>query len=251
MNFKGKTALITGASVGIGRATALKFAEYGADVAILDLNGERLQKTAQEVSVFGGKVLPLTVDVSDEQAIKAACLTAEQTLGKIDILINNAGIWRVYTKFAETDSSVWRKMLDVNVMGTVFATQAVLPGMLRRNYGKIVNVASVAGVYGNATMSAYSATKGALISFTKALAKEVAAKGVVVNAISPGTVNSSKNDDIYATEKSDACFAARTGSAAENANLICFLCSDLAPYVCGQNIQIDGCRLLTGGKIEL
>ncbi len=251
MDFKGKTILITGASVGIGRATALKFAEYGADVAMLDLNGERLQKTAQEVAAFGGRVLPITVDVSDEQAVKSACRYAEKEFGKIDVLINNAGIWRVYTKFTEMDSDVWRKMMDVNVLGTVYVTQAVLPNMLARKYGKIVNVASVAGVYGNPTMTAYSATKGALISFTKALAKEVAAKGVVVNSVSPGTVNSSKNDDIYATEKSDACFSARTGSQAENANLICFLCSDLAPYVCGQNVQIDGCRLLTGGRIEL
>ena len=127
-------------------------------------------------------------------------------------------------------------------MGTVYVTRAVLPSMLAQHYGKIINVASVAGVYGNANMAHYSATKGAIISFTKALAKEVCESGVLVNAVSPGTVSPSENDDIDFHKPSSLSYMGRTGTDRENADLICFLVSDRAGYISGQNIQIDGCR---------
>ena len=132
--------------------------------------------------------------------------------------------------------------IDLNVMSVVYLTKAVLPGMLERKYGKIINVASVAGVYGNANMVHYSATKGALISMTKALAKEVTDKGVLVNCVSPGSVSSSANPDVNSFTPSELSFMGRTGTNMENANLICFLASDEASYISGQNIQIDGCR---------
>ena len=121
-------------------------------------------------------------------------------------------------------------------------TKAVLPGMLERKYGRIINVASVAGVYGNANMVHYSATKGAVISMTKALAKEVADKGILVNCVSPGSVSPSENSDVNSFEPSELAFMGRTGTNMENANLICFLASDEASYISAQNIQIDGCR---------
>ena len=127
-------------------------------------------------------------------------------------------------------------------MGVVYLTRAVLPIMLDNGYGRIINVASVAGVYGNANMVHYSATKGALISMTKALAKEVTDKGVTVNSVSPGSVNDSGDPDINSSEKSELSFMGRTGTNAENANLIAFLASDEASYISGQNILIDGCR---------
>ena len=135
--------------------------------------------------------------------------------------------------------------MDVNVFGTVYCTRAVLPDMIEAGYGRIINVASVAGVYGNANMVHYSATKGAVISMTRALAKEVADKGITVNAVSPGSVTSSETnalDDLEATVPSQLAFMNRTGSPMENAHLICFLASDEAAYISGQNIQIDGCR---------
>ena len=127
-------------------------------------------------------------------------------------------------------------------MGTVYFTKAVLPSMLDNSWGRIINVASVAGVYGNAMMAHYSATKGAIIAFTKALAKEVTDKGVLVNSVSPGSVSPSDNYNIDHTQESQLSFMGRTGSDRENANLICFLASDEASYISAQNIQIDGCR---------
>ena len=142
----------------------------------------------------------------------------------------------------ETSVDKWEKFIDVNVMGAVYCTRAVLPKMLENKYGRIVNVASVAGVYGNPNMVVYSATKGALIAMTKALAKEVVGQGIVVNVVSPGMVSPSENPDIEHTETTDMCYAGRTGSDRENADLICFLASEKNGYVVGQNIQIDGCR---------
>ena len=127
-------------------------------------------------------------------------------------------------------------------MGTVYFTRAVLGGMIDRGYGRIINVASVAGVYGNANMVHYSASKGAVIAMTRALAKEVADKGVLVNAVSPGSVSPSDNEDIDFHRPSDLSFMGRTGTDRENASLICYLASDDASYISAQNIQIDGCR---------
>lgn len=242
MEFKNKVALITGASVGIGRATALLLAEEGARLVLIDIDYERLCSVKKELSAYTEDVLIYTCDVSDEERVQAVVADAAAHFGRIDILVNNAAIWRVFSNFVETPTSVWKKLLDVNVMGTVYVTQAVLPLMIKNHYGRIVNVSSVAGVYGNKRMSHYSATKGAVISFTQALAKEVIGDGIVVNAVSPGTVTPSENDDVYSTEPSELSHSGRTGSNRENAELICFLASDRASYIAGQNIQIDGCR---------
>ena len=127
-------------------------------------------------------------------------------------------------------------------MGTVYVTQAVLPDMIAAGWGRVINVASVAGVYGNAKMACYSATKGAIISLTKALAKEVVENGVLVNAVSPGTVSTSKEKDMDFYAPSELSYMGRTGTGHENADLICFLASEQASYLTGQNIQLDGCR---------
>ena len=161
---------------------------------------------------------------------------------KVDILVNNAALWKYHCAFMDVPNDMWKKFFDINVMGTMYVTKAFLGNMLENKYGRIINVASVAGVYGNASMVHYSATKGAVISMTRALAKEVAAQGITVNAVSPGSVSPSENDDLEATIPSELAFMKRTGSPMENANLICFLASDEAAYISGQNIQIDGCR---------
>ena len=181
-------------------------------------------------------------DISDECRVRECVNDAVSRFGTIDILVNSAAIWKIWNYFIDQDMDAWRKLFEVNVTGTVVATQAVLPGMMERGWGRIVNVASVAGVYGNPKMVAYSATKGAVISFTKALAKEVAGQGITVNAVSPGTVSPSGNLDIDHVQPSEYCYMERTGSDRENAEMICFLASDGAAYISGQNIQIDGCR---------
>ena len=242
MNFKKRCALITGAAVGIGRATAIVLAEGGADLVLVDLDEDKLEDLRAELKVYNTKVLTYKCDVSDEQRVYEVVAMAEAELGKIDILVNNAALWRCHSSFVDTPTDEWRKYLDVNIMGVVYFTKAVLPKMLENRYGRIINVSSVAGVYGNAKMAHYSATKGALIAMTKALAKEVTDKGVLVNSVSPGSVSPSDNPDIDHTQESTLSFMGRTGSDRENANLICFLASDEASYISGQNIQIDGCR---------
>ncbi len=240
--FNGKVALVTGAAVGIGRATALLLAESGAKTVIIDLNYEKLRKVKKEIEDLGGEVLTYECDVSDEKRVAEVVKDAEERFGKTDILVNNAALWQNSSPFAETPTDLWRKYIDVNIMGTVYFTKAVIDGMTRRGFGRIINVASVAGVYGNRNMSFYSASKGAVISFTKALAKEVAANGVTVNSVSPGSVSPSDIDDIDHAQPSDLPYIARTGSDRENAELILFLASDAASYISGENIIIDGCR---------
>ncbi len=240
--FDGKVALVTGAAVGIGRATALLLAEGGAKTVIIDLNYEKLNKVKEEIENLGGEVLAYECDISDEEKVYEVVKDAEERFGKIDILVNNAALWKTFSKFNETSTDVWRKFMDVNVMGTVYFTKAVIDGMINRGFGRIINVASVAGVYGNGNMSFYSASKGAVISFTKALAKEVITNGVTVNSVSPGSVSPSDIDDIDHTRPSDLAHIGRTGSDRENAELILFLASDAASYISGENVIIDGCR---------
>lgn len=242
MRFIGKNVLITGAAVGIGRACAIKFALEGANVIALDLNKEKLCDLQNELMQNNAKFLALVCDVSDENAVNEAFKAAKQHFGKIDVLVNNAAIWRDSAPFLEASVELWKKYLDINVMGVVYCTKAALPDMLEAGYGRVINVASVAGVYGNVNMVHYSATKGALISMTKALAKEVTGKGVLVNSVSPGSVSPASEMDLDYTQPSVLSFAGRTGSTMENANLICFLASDEASYISGQNFQIDGCR---------
>ena len=240
MDFKGKTVLITGGAVGIGRACAHKFAKYGAKVAIVDIDGEKLENVKKELE--GYKVETFVCDVSDEAKVNEVVANCEKTLGAVDILVNNAAIWRSFKDFCDITTEEWQMYLNINVMGTVYFSKAVLPKMCENKFGRIINVASVAGVYGNAAMVHYSATKGAVISMTKSLAKEVAEKGVTVNSIAPGTVSPAAEADMDYVKESPLSYMNRTGSGNENAELICYLASKEAAYISGQNIQIDGCR---------
>lgn len=236
---KNKVAMITGAAVGIGRAVAMLMAQRGAKLILLDIDEEKLALLCNQLDT---EVVTFACDISDEAAVRDCVSKAIAQLGSIDILVNCAALWRKWNLFVEQDMTLWRKFFDINVTGAAVVTQAVLPGMLEKKWGRIIHVASVAGVYGNKKMACYSATKGAVISFVKALAKEVALDGITVNAVSPGSVSDSENGDIDFVQPSELCHMKRTGSDRENAELICFLASDAAGYISGQNIQIDGCR---------
>jgi 3-oxoacyl-[acyl-carrier protein] reductase len=239
---KDRVAIITGASVGIGRAVALKMAEEGAKVVLLDLNLQTLEKTKKEIEDMNCQVLAYECDVTNEKIVMDVVQDVLAKFGSVDILVNNAGIWRNSQPFVETPNEKWKSFIDVNIMGVVYCTKAVLPSMIQKGYGRIVNVASVAGVYGNRNMAMYSATKGAVISMTKALSKEVIEQGIVVNSVSPGTVSDSSNLDVNHSTPTEVSYAGRTGTDMENAELICFLASEKVGYIVGQNIQIDGCR---------
>ena len=237
MRFTNKTAVVTGAARGIGRATALKFAMEGANVVALDINTEELARLKGELEEYTKNILCLECDISDEERVNAVAKEAIEKFKKIDILVNNAAIWKYHCAFMDVPTDVWKKFFDVNVMGTMYVTKAFLGNMIENQYGRIINVASVAGVYGINSMAPYSATKAALIAMTKSIAK-----GVLVNSVSPGSVSPGDNLDYNSYVDSPLPFMGRTGTDMENANLICFLASDEASYIAGENIQIDGCR---------
>ena len=243
MTFRRQTVLITGAAVGIGRAAALKFAQNGAQIALVDLDRKKLEAVKEELAKYTDRVLTFTCDVSEEERVNEVVRQVQQSFGQIHILVNNAALWRHKALFEEAAIDIWKQYLDINVMGTVYFTKAVIGQMRENQYGRVINIASVAGVYGNARMVPYSATKGAVIAMTKALAKEVASYGITVNSISPGSVSPSENPNPDYYEDNDQCFMGRTGTNMENASLICFLASRGASYISGQNIQVDGCRM--------
>ena len=237
MEFSNKTVIVTGAAVGIGKATAIEFAKGGANVCIVDIDAAALEEVAKIIKELGAKVSTYICDISDEQRVQEVIQEVIQEYGKIDVLVNNAGLWRMYKPFVETTSEEWKKRLNVNILGLMYVTHEVLPHMIDHSYGRIINIGSVAGVYGNANMADYSMTKGAVSAFTKALAKEVAANGITVNNVVPGSV---RNED--ANVETELCYMNRTGKLEEYAYLICFLASDKAAYISGQDYQIDGCR---------
>lgn len=237
-----KTAVITGAAVGIGRATAMKFAQNGINLSLWDLDLAKLRELKAELEKYSVEVLIFGCDVSSEAEVSACTEKTLEKFGRVDILVNNAALWRSSKPFSEITAAEWKQYLDVNIMGVVYCTRAVIDKMLENKYGRIINVSSVAGVYGNAYMSHYSATKGAVIAFTKALAKEVTPGGVLVNSVSPGSVSPSEDPDPDSYIESELSFMGRTGTDMENADLIYFLAGDNSSYISGQNIQIDGCR---------
>ena len=236
MIFNNRCALITGAAAGIGLATARTLAAHGVRLVLTDVNSDGLDKAVAELRESGADVVSFVIDVGSDEDIDRLAAGLEENDIKIDILINNAGIWRDNTgNFWETDPKSWIRRWRINVYGLMYLTSAILPGMLERQYGRIVNVASVAGIYGISGMTDYSATKGAVIAFTKSLAKETTGYGVTVNSVSPGNIGDGTVDN-------GLSYAGRIGSYAECAELICFLASDNASWCSGQDYRADGCR---------
>ena len=217
MELKGKTAIVTGAAQGIGYESASLMAKRGANVVISDINKAGSEAAAAKI---GENACAFAGDISDLEYHKKLVEFTIEKCGRIDILVNNAALWRDKGTFVETSAELWQKYLDINIMGVVYCTKAVLPKMIENNYGRIINVASVAGVYGNAKRVHYSTTKGALIAMTKALAKEVLKNGVLVNCVSPGSVSPADNPDMNYYKETNLSYTGRTGTDMENANLI-------------------------------
>jgi 2-dehydro-3-deoxy-L-rhamnonate dehydrogenase (NAD+) len=182
IDLQGRTAIVTGGAQGIGRAVAERFAASGAHVAIWDLDGALAAKTAAEI---GGTATGLGIDVTDAAAVKAAADALEAKQGSVDILVTSAGIAGANLKTWEYPLEEWARVMRLNVDGTLHCCQAVIPGMIKRNYGRLVLVASIAGKEGNPNASAYSASKAAVIALTKSLGKELATQDIAVNCITP------------------------------------------------------------------
>lgn len=236
MRFENRTALITGAANGIGRATALMLASRGVDVILFDIAEERLQSLAVEIAALGRRVCTCVCDMGDGASIDAAVEGAAE-FGHVDILVNNAALWRDHAgPFVNCDPESWKRRWMVNVWGLMYLTQKLLPAMIERRWGRVINVSSVAGRYGIASMVDYSTTKGAVHSFTKALAKEVARDNVLVTSVSPGNVG---NGEML---ENDLAYMGRECAYEEQAEMICFLASENASYCAGQDFQVDGCR---------
>ena len=240
--FDGKVAVVTGAARGIGRAIAERLAGEGADVVVCDLQAEWLADTVAAVQGFGRKALPLAVDVGNGDAVNACMTEVVKVFGKVDIMVNNAGITKD-TLLVRMSDDDWDAVLRVNLKGTFLFTRAVAKYMMKQRSGAIVNIASVIGLIGNAGQCNYAASKAGVIALTKSTAKELASRGVRVNAIAPGFI-SSKMTDALSQEVRDQMMAniplARFGEPSDIAKAVVFLASDEASYVTGQTLSVNG-----------
>lgn len=186
-NLKGKTAIITGAGRGIGRATAIAFAKEGINVGLIGKTGANLEKVAEELSEYGVEVTMAAADVSNNESVISAVEHIKSELGAIDILINNAGVAK-FGKFLELEPEAFKNMIDINLMGVYYVTRAVLPGMIEQNSGDIINISSTAGERGGPVTAAYSASKFGLIGLSESLMQEVRKHNIRVTALTPSTV---------------------------------------------------------------
>jgi 2-dehydro-3-deoxy-L-rhamnonate dehydrogenase (NAD+) len=243
IDLNGRCAVVTGGAQGFGRAIAERFVASGAKVAIWDHDLPFAEKTAKEI---GAAVSAFKVDVSDLAAVEKTRDETLKALGKIDILVNNAGIAGVNKTVWETDLDEWRKVLRINLDGPFICCKAVVPAMLAQKYGRIVNIASIAGKEGNPTLGPYSASKAALIAFTKSLAKELVGQGdITVNSISPAVIHTPILDGLpqstvdYMVSRIPM---GRTGRPEEVAALVHYLASAEASFTTGQCYDISGGR---------
>ncbi|HWQ89421.1 MAG TPA: 3-oxoacyl-[acyl-carrier-protein] reductase [Desulfitobacteriaceae bacterium] len=243
MMLDGRVAVVTGAARGIGKAIVLELAAAGATVVINDIgNLDKAEETVQEITAAGGRAMVVQADISQASEVDRLVSTVIQEYGKIDILVNNAGIARdnLLMRMKEAD---WDTVMNINLKSVFLCTKAVSKGMLKQRSGAIVNIASVVGIMGNAGQANYAAAKAGIIGFTKSMAKELASRGVRVNAVAPGYIATDMTAKLPEEVKKEFIKGiplGRIGSAEDVAKAVLFLVSPAASYMTGQTLSVDG-----------
>jgi 2-hydroxycyclohexanecarboxyl-CoA dehydrogenase len=244
-----RTALVTGGAQGIGRGIAAALAAQGFRVAIADLNFETATQTAKDLSEAGGTVVAVEVNVTDPASVQAGLRIVETDLGPVEVVVNNAG-WDDFMPFIATSEDFWDKILDINFKGALRVTQTVLPGMIERRFGRIVNIGSDAGRVGSSLEAVYSGAKGGIIAFTKTLAREVAANGITVNTVCPGPTDTpalrkfadgaGQDAEKVISGMVRAVPMKRLGTPDDVGPAVAFFASDAAGFITGQTLSVSG-----------
>jgi 3-oxoacyl-[acyl-carrier protein] reductase len=242
LELKGKIALVTGAAQGIGRAIALLLAQKGADIVISDINLEKAEEMAKEIEALGRKAMAIKVDVANTNDVERMVEAILERFGQIDILVNNAGIARdkLILRMTEED---WDSVLNVNLKGTFNCTKAVIKHMSKQRKGKIINIASVVGEMGNVGQANYSASKAGVIGFTKTIAREFAQRGINVNAIAPGYIETPMTEALTEKVKEELrrmIPMERLGRPEDVAQAVLFLVLEASSYITGQVLNVNG-----------
>lgn len=242
MRLKGKTAIVTGASRGIGRAIAERFAQEGASLVLCSRNSEAVEAVAAPLREQGAQIFVTQADIGVRNQVEALVEFALERLSRVDVLVNNAGITRDALLIRMKDEA-WDQVIQTNLTGVLYATRAVARIMMKQKSGSIINISSVVGITGNAGQANYAAAKAGLIGFTKAVAKELARRGVRVNALAPGFIQTDMTAGLNPQDQESLMAQipmAALGEAIDVANGALFLASDESRYVTGQVLQIDG-----------
>lgn len=241
-SLKGRAALVTGASQGIGRACALALAEAGAKVALAARNETKLNEVASEIAAAGGSAAVFPLDIASEESIKGCAKNAITHFGAIEILVNNAGITRD-TLVLRMKRADWDEVLQTNLTGTFLMTQAVLSSMLRARWGRIINISSVVGETGQAGQANYAASKAGLIGLTKSLARELGSRSITANAIAPGYIETAMTAALDEKQRESMLAhipLGRPGTDSDIANAVRFLASEEAAYITGHVLDVNG-----------